>query len=47
MTKKHQYLTEAHRKNSEAAMKEIEKWQKNPAPLEEILKRQREREKGH
>lgn len=39
------YLNEAHRKNEEGAMKQIAKWQKSPAPLKDILKRQKEREK--
>ena len=42
--KQPEYLTEAHRKNEEAAKKQIAEWQANPAPLSEILERQRKRE---
>jgi len=38
------YLTEAHRKNSEAAMAQIAEWQKSPPTLEQALKNQRKRE---
>lgn len=38
------YLTEAHKKNSEAAMKQIEQWQQNPPPLNDILERQKKRD---
>lgn len=39
-----QFLTEAHKKNEEAAAKQIEEWQTSPPTLEEALKKQRERE---
>ncbi len=38
------YLTEAHKKNSEAAMKQIAEWKKTPTPLNEILGKQKIRE---
>lgn len=39
------YLTEAHKINSEAAMKQIEEWKKSPTSLEEIMQKQKIREK--
>lgn len=41
---KPQYLSEAHKKNSEAAMDQIAKWQANPPTTEQALERQRIRE---
>ena len=38
------FLTDAHKKNSEAAMMQIEQWQQNPAPLNDILERQKKRD---
>lgn len=38
------YLTEAHKRNEQAAAKQIAEWQSNPAPLEKILERQRKRD---
>lgn len=39
---KTKYLTEAHRQNSEAAIKQIKKWKKSPTNLEIALKKLRE-----
>ena len=39
------YLTEAHKKNSEAAMKQIADWKKTPSTLKSILEKQKNREK--
>lgn len=39
------YLTEAHRKNSEAAIKQIQAWKKSPTDYEKLLKQMRENAK--
>ena len=44
MAKEHKYLTEAHRMNSEAIMKETAEARKTPRDLEEVLKSQKARE---
>jgi hypothetical protein len=38
------FLTEAHKKNSEAAIKQIAEWKETPSTLEEILEKQRKRD---
>jgi hypothetical protein len=39
------YLTEAHKRNSEAAIKQIKEWKKSPVNLENALKKLRENAK--
>lgn len=43
--KQPKFLTEAHRKNYEKGMEQIKKWSNSSATLEEIMQRQKEREK--
>ena len=47
MKQETKYLTEAHRKNSEAALKQIKEWKRYPTELGEALKQLEKNSKNY